>query len=46
MTDVGFLVTFFIIILLVIVFALLAVVGSVSGAGAGIVDEEDETEDQ
>ena len=42
MTDTGFLVAFFI----VIIFALVAVIGAVTSAVAGINDDEDEIEEE
>ena len=44
MTDTGFLVAFF--IFLVIIFALVAVIGAVTSAVAGINDDEDEIEEE
>lgn len=46
MTDTGFLITFFIIIFLVIIFAVIAVIAAVTGSVAGIVDDEDEMEEE
>ena len=42
MTDQGFLIFFFALILLVVIVAVIAVVSAVSGAAAAIADEEDE----
>ena len=46
MTDTGFLVASFIVIFLVIIFALVAVIGVVTSAVAGINDDEDEIEEE